>query len=83
MNREEIEESLKDEVSNFVDLHDWDNSIETGALYTGFHMVNVSMDHIQSLENRIKELEGELNKFYENKYESDKLFILAGRLKRS
>ena len=29
---------------------------------------------------RINELENTLNKFYDNKYESDKLFILAGRL---
>jgi len=43
---EVLNEQLKEEVSSFVDLHDWDNSIEAGALYTGFHMVNVIIDKL-------------------------------------
>jgi hypothetical protein len=53
MDIEIIEEKLKDEVSNFVDLHDWDNSIEAGSLYTGFHMVNESVVIIKSQQKQI------------------------------
>lgn len=53
---DKIEERLKDEVSNFVDLHPWDNSVEAGALYSGFHMVNESMKIIKDQQQEIKRL---------------------------
>lgn len=48
--RGEIESGMKDELSRFVDIHEWPVSARTAALYTGFHMINVFLKSIAGLE---------------------------------
>lgn len=53
---ESIENKLKKEVMDFIDLHEWSSSMQIASSYTGFHMVNVAIDNIKDFKKQNKQL---------------------------
>ena len=54
-------------------------------IYEGHEVQNSSvvlLGDYRALEKENVQLKAELDKFYTNRYEADKLYILAGRLKK-
>jgi len=47
-------EELRQELTDFIDKHDWNSGEKMSAYYTGFHMINVFKDSYIEEENTFK-----------------------------